>query len=109
MHNAFDSNSAKRISRGYHGSYHDLWRDGNGRTMLSCTSNRGPGVAINFATLQHFRNENGNFVGLKNPDFKVVVPVGQLEGIEPYSGNDYIVVRGGDVGIEVADNTPCPF
>jgi hypothetical protein len=109
MDQDFDKNSAVRVSRGYRGSYHDLWRDGNGRTMLGCTSSRGPGVAVNFAALERFRQENGNFIGLKNPDFSVVVSVSMLDGFEPLTGNDYIIVRGSDVGVHVADNVPFPF
>ena len=105
----FDKTSARRVSRGYHGSPHDVWRDSTGRKMLACHSRRGPGVAINLAAIEQFRSENGDFVGLQNPDFKVVVPLSQLDGIEPYSGCDYIVVRGSDVGVIVTDNAPCPF
>ncbi|MCB1522031.1 MAG: hypothetical protein KDJ37_15875 [Hyphomicrobiaceae bacterium] len=110
---SFDKASAKRIIRGYHGSYHEVWQDAHGQKMLSCRTRRSNhlGVAVNFAALNHFRKEGGQFVGLMNAHFKVVVPIAQLDGIRPWDGDDFIVIRPGDLGLEVAveDNEPCPY
>lgn len=67
-------------------------------------------MPINWAALKHFRESGGEFVGVKNPDFKAVVPISKIDGIEPYGSNDYIVIRPGDVGVEVeAKFEPVPF
>jgi hypothetical protein len=111
MSEVFDSALAKRISRKYQNSYHDLWRDKDGKLMLGCTSKRAPNVAINWEALRHFRESGGSFVGLQNPAFNTVVPLSKLDGIKPYPGENYIVVRPSnvDIVVEFVDDTPCPF
>lgn len=69
-------------------------------------------MSINWTALKHFRESGGEFVGLKNPDFKIVVPLSEIASITPYGSNDYIIIRPGDVGVEVevkANFEPIPF
>lgn len=105
----FNVEGARRISRGYHGSYHELWRDPDGQLLLGCKSKRTPGVAINWAALQQFRREGGSHVGLRNPDFNVVIELTKLDHIKPSGSDDYIVVRPSDIGLEEPDSAPCGF
>lgn len=106
----FDMDNARLVARGYKGSPHKVYEDLNGRRLLLCETQRVPGVSINWPALKHFRESGGEFVGVKNPDFKAVVPLSKIAGIEPYGSNDYIVIRPGDVGVEVAARyEPIPF
>lgn len=81
--------------------------------MLACATRRSEyqGVSVNLAALDHFRQEDGDFVGLMNSHFKAVVPIAKLDSIRRYEGEDFIVVRPADIGLEVAveDTTPCGF
>lgn len=109
----FDTATAKRIVRGFNATYHDVWQDSQGQKMLACSSRRREhlGVAVNLAALDRFRYEGGQFVGLMNMYFKEIVPIADLDRIKRWEGDDFMVVRPGDVGIEVAvqDDMPCPF
>jgi hypothetical protein len=109
----FDKTTAKRIVQRYHGSFHEVWRDLQGHKMLGCASRRSdyPGVSVNLAALDQFREEGGKFVGLKNVHFSIIVPIEKLDSIRRWDGDDFIVVRPSDIGLEVAveDTTPCAF
>lgn len=109
----FDKTNAKRIIRGYAGSYHEVWQDPQGHKALTCVSRRSehPGVAVNLAALGRFREEGGRFVGVKNPHFSAIVSIEMLDGIRRWDGDDFIVVRPTDIGLAVAaeDNAPYPF
>lgn len=108
----FTPAGAKRIVRGYQGTFHDVWQDPQGRKMLACASRRDrSGVAVNWTALLRFREEGGQFVGLMNQHFKVVVPVETLDHLRPWGGGDFIVVRPTDIGLgdAVPDDVPCPF
>lgn len=101
----FNLEKARLLASGYRGSPHKVFEDIDGRRMLFCESRRTPGVAVNWPALQHFRESGGEFIGLKNPDFKIVVPLSKIASITPYGSDEFIIVRPGDVDVEVEVKT----
>lgn len=106
---SFTIDQAKRINRRYNDERHELWRDKDGQLMLGCTSPNHDGVAINWPSFQRFKEEGGQFVGLRSRVLNLVVSIGQLPDKQPRPGDEFIVITPGDVGVEPDDDTPCGY
>jgi hypothetical protein len=107
---AFRIENAERIEAQFANSFHELWRDENGREMLGCTQHHGHGVEVELNALKALRDRGGEFVGLKHPEFTVVVPAHKVVALAkgmPLSGK--LCIRPKQVELERTDNAECNY